>query len=220
MPDMRYIFIFLLFLLFSLNAAAKDYKYLEITGDSKTDIFWKVKSEKYWTTLETKRGRETYTTTNDSHLNCLAWHLVNDKEKTDITAKRQKNLIEVTGIFKSKPIDKTIKIDKDPWYQPMSFSLSNLSKSKNKAIIFWTLNPNDLKPYKMKALNYGKETITMDGKEIKAYKIKIILAGFRSMFWHAFYWYRADDATLIQYKGVDGPPTSPITVISLIEEGF
>jgi len=217
---MRYIFILLISLLFSLNLQANDYKYSERTGNCYTDIFWKIKSEKYWVLLETQRGQETYTTTNDLHLNSLEWHLINRAKKTDIVAKRQKNLIKISGVFKSKPIEKSLKIDKDPWYQPMSFSLSKLSKSKKKAVTFWTLNPNDLKPYKMKALNYGKETISINGKEVKTYKIKIILAGFRSLFWHAFYWYRADDDTLVQYKGVDGPPTSPITVINLTEESF
>lgn len=217
---MKYIFIFLISLFFSLNLEAKEYKYIERTGSCYTDIFWKIKSEKYWTVLETKRAQETYTTTNDSHLNTLEWHLINPSDKTDIVAKRQKNSIRVTGVFKSKPIEKNIKIDKDTWYQPMSFSLSKLPKSKKKTVIFWTLNPNDLKPYKMKALNYGKETININGKDIKTYKIKVILAGFRSIFWHAFYWYRVDDDTLIQYKGVDGPPTNPVTVISLAEESF
>jgi hypothetical protein len=45
----------------------------------------------------------------------------------------------------------------------MSFSLSRFAKSNKKVIYFWTLNPNDLKPYKIKALNYGKETINIDG---------------------------------------------------------
>jgi len=217
---MRYIFIFLISLLFTLNLQANEYKYTERIGNCYTDIFWKIKSEKYWIVLETKRGQETYATTNDSHLNSLEWHFINAANKTDIVAKRQKNLIKISGIFKSKPIEKSLKIDKDPWYQPMSFSLSKLSKSKKKVVTFWTLNPKDLKPYKMKALNYGKETITVNGKEIGTYKIKVILAGFRSMFWHAFYWYRTDDDTLVQYKGVDGPPTSPITVINLVEESF
>jgi hypothetical protein len=102
----------------------------------------------------------------------------------------------------------------------MSFSLSKLAKSKKKTTTFWTLNPTNLAPYKMKALNYGKETIDVNGKEIKTYKIKVILTGFRSLFWHAFYWYRVDDDTLVQYKGVDGPPTSPATLINLVEESL
>lgn len=217
---MKKTFLFSLSLLFALNLHANDYKYIERTGNCQTDILWKVKSEKYWTILDTKRNQENYTTTNDSHLNALEWHLVDTATKTNIVAKRQKNLIKVMGIFRSKPIEKNIKIDKDPWYQPMSFSLSMLPKSKKKVVTFWTINPKDLQPYKMKALNYGKETMTINGKEVKTYKIKVILSGLRSLFWHAFYWYRVDDNTLVQYKGVDGPPTSPVTIINLVEESF
>ncbi len=217
---MKYIFIFLFSLFLSLNLQAEEYKYIERTGNCYTDISWKIKSEKYWTVLEASRAQETYTTTNDVQLNALEWHLVNTADKTDISVKRQKNLITIRGVFKSKPIERSIKTDNDPWYQPMSFSLSKLSKSRKKAVTFWTLNPMNLKPYKMKALNYGKETININGKEIKTYKIKVILTGFRSMFWHAFYWYRADDNALVRYKGVDGPPTSPVTLISLVEETF
>ncbi|MDD4954889.1 MAG: hypothetical protein PHP17_02485 [Candidatus Omnitrophica bacterium] len=215
---MKYIFLLLISLLFSFDLMAASYKFIEKTGNCYTDIFWKVNSEKYWTTLATKRGPEEYITTNDQQLNALEWRLTNTSNKTNITAKRQKNSIKVTGTFRGKPIERNIRIDKNPWYQPMSFSLSKFIKSKKKVITFWTLNPEDLKPYKMKAFNYGKEIITVNDNEIKTYKVKIILTGLRSFFWHAFYWYRTDDGALIQYKGVDGPPTSPITVINLVEE--
>lgn len=207
-------------ILFCLFQAAygKDFRYLETTGKYKAEISWKINPEKYWTILEASHAEETYTTTNDTELNAMEWHLKNKVNKTEVSAKRQKNLIAISGIFRTKPIKRSIKIDDDPWYQPMSFSLSRFAKSNKKVIYFWTLNPNDLKPYKIKALNYGKETINIDGKEIKTYKVKVILTGFKSAFWHAFYWFRQDDTALIQYKGVDGPPTTPVTIIKLIEE--
>ena len=216
---MRYLFIYLLLLFAaSFTADAKSLKYSETTGSRCREIFWDLKTEKYWTIFDYKREEESYTTTNDLNLNALQWQYNNSLQNTNILAKRNKNSIQITGTFKGKPINAEIKIDDDPWYQPMSVSLSNFTKSPKKVITFWTLNPLNLSPYKIKALNYGVETIKAGGKEIRAYKIKVVLTGFRSMFWHAFYWFRETDGTLVLYNGVDGPPNTPTTTINLIEE--
>lgn len=216
---MRYLFIYLL-LLFALSftADAKSLKYSETTGSRCREIFWDLKTEKYWTIFEYRREEESYTTTNDLQLNALQWQYNNSLQNTNILAKRNKNSIQITGTFKGKPINTQVRIDDDPWYQPMSISLSNFTKAPKKVITFWTLNPLNLSPYKIKALNYGVETIKTGGKEIRAYKIKVVLTGFRSMFWHAFYWFRETDGTLVLYNGVDGPPNTPTTTINLIEE--
>ena len=216
---MRYFFTCLfLILTLSFTAEAKNLKYSETIASRCREIFWDLKTEKHWVTLDYKREEENYTTTNDLNLNALQWQYNNTAENTSILAKRNKDSIQITGTFKGKPINTEIRIDDDPWYQPMSLSLSKFTKSPKKVVIFWTLNPLNLSPYKIKALNYGIETIKINGKEIQAYKIKVVLSGFRSMFWHAFYWFRETDGTLVLYNGVDGPPNTPMTTINLIEE--
>jgi len=202
----------------SFSVEAKSLKYSETIAAKCREIFWNSKTEKYWTIFEYKREEETYTTTNDLDLNALEWQYNNSAQNTNILAKRNKNSIQITGTFKGKPINTKVGIDSDPWYQPMSFSLSKFTKAPKKVITFWTLNPLNLSVYKIKALNYGIETIKTGGKEIQAYKIKVVLSGFRSMFWHAFYWFRETDGTLVLYNGVDGPPNTPMTTINLIEE--
>ncbi|MFA5272387.1 MAG: hypothetical protein WC412_08665, partial [Candidatus Omnitrophota bacterium] len=146
---MRYLFIYL-FLMFtlSLTAEAKSLKYSETTAARCREIFWDLKTEKYWTIFDYKREEETYTTTNDLNLNALEWQFNNSSQNTKISVKRNKNSIQVTGTFKGKPINTQIKIDDDPWYQPMSLSLSKFTKSPKKVITFWTLNPLNLAPYK------------------------------------------------------------------------
>ncbi len=217
---MRYLFVYLLlFFTISLCAEAKTLKYIETTGSRCREIFWDIKNEKHWVTFGYKRGEESYITTNDFNLNALEWQYKNSVEKTDILAKRNKNSIQINGTFKGKPLNTKIGIDVDPWYQPMSFSLSKFIKAKKKkVVIFWTLNPLDLTPYKIKALNYGIETVKVNCKEIRAYKVKVVLAGFRSIFWHAFYWFRESDGILVLYNGVDGPPNTPMTTINLVQE--
>lgn len=216
---LKYLLSFLVAILLLLQTThAKELQYLEITGNSSKEISWTITSEKYWDTLKVQQGEETYTTINDKQLKALEWHLTNNADKTDILVKRRKNIITIRGQLRGKQINRTIKIDQNPWYQPMSYSLSEFVKSRKKSITFWTLNPTDLRAYKIKALNYGKENIPIDGLKIETYKVKIILTGFKSLFWHAFYWFRQKDDVLVLYKGIDGPPTTPITVIKLIKE--
>jgi hypothetical protein len=59
----------------------------------------------------------------------------------------------------------------------------------------------------------------LSGRRIQAWKVRIEPAGFFSFVWQAHYWFRQGDLLFIQYKGRNGPPGTPLTVIRLIGPG-
>lgn len=202
------------------RAWAENRKYLQITDQAHTQFNWRIEKQTDTTaalTVTNTRNETAYTSKNNSLLEVTQWHLKNPSAKTELSAERQKNSIVINGTFKGGPFTKTLAIDDDPWFQPMSFSLTVFVGSKADLITFWTLNPDTLNAFKMKAAKVSVETLKINEKEIPAQKVKVSLLGIRSAFWHAYYWFSTKDGTFLKYEGVDGPPGTPLTITTLMD---
>jgi hypothetical protein len=196
---------------------AEELAYREITDSHEVGITWqieRVREATYFTC--TKDNGQTYTSRYDGGLAVVEWHFKDPKTKTDIVAARKNNTIMIKGIFKGEPTDKKIRIDKDPWYQTLSFSLPSLMQSDRSSTTFWALRTDTLSPHKMRATKRGQETILIQGKEVETQNIRVKLAGFKAIFWHSDYWFRSPDGLFLKYRGVEGPPGTPETVMTLV----
>ena len=220
----RYVVIFILIVSFTFTALAKDtssksYNYLEKTGKVLVKINLQVQEQKSLIVSTSTRSTGKSSIYNSDHnLSNSQWQVKNSKENTDFTAKREGNHIVIKGKLNGETIDRKVKIDSDPWYQSLSLSLTTLAKSDKPSCLFWVLRPDSLKPIKMKARKLAGESLKIEGEDVEAEKIKVVLTGFKSMFWHGLYWYRKDNGLFIKYQGAKGPPGTPITTITLIKE--
>jgi len=221
----KYICVLIISLSFILGVAAKvttaeQFDYFEETGADRVKITWRLEKRKNSIVLtSTKSTGRVDIYTNNPSLASLQWESKNPSQNTDILAKRDKNVILISGTLEGETIAKKVKIDRSPWYQSLSFSLTSLAKSDKASNIFWVLRPNDLAAVKMKARKIKTESIKAGGRKVEAERIKVVLPGFRSMFWHGLYWFRKDDGVFIKYQGKKGPPGTPITVTTLTKEG-
>jgi len=214
--------ILLLFIFFTAPAEGfgiETYDYLERIDTLSVKIFWQLEEKKDHIILRSIRAGEIHIYQCDLLGATLQWELKNPGTNTDIVARREKRSILINGTFEGESIDKKVSIDGAPWYQPMSFSLTSFIKSDKSSVEFWSLRPNDLLSYKMKAKKKEIQLIKIHGKEVEVQKVKVSLTGFRSMFWHGYYWFRKVDGLFMKYEGVNGPPGTPKTIIELIREG-
>jgi len=220
----KYIVIFIMIASFVFTAVAKktsskNYDYLEKTGKNSVKINLKIQEQKgSIVSTSTRSVGETDIYTSKTDLSNLQWQMTEPEDNTDFTAKREDDHIVIKGKFKGEEINRKVKIDKEPWYQSLSFSLTTLAKSDQPSHLFWVLRPDTLKPIKMKARKLNSESIKIEGKQVEVEKIKVILTGFKSMFWHGLYWYRKSDGLFVKYEGAKGPPGTPITTITLTKE--
>ncbi len=216
-----YFFIALFSIVYAIAAAESDlveFDYLEKTGNKSVKIVWRLEKQKDAVILSSDRSSgQTNVYKSDSSYANLQWQSKDQSQNTDFTAKREKDHILVSGLLGGEQINKKVRIDKAPWYQSLSFSLTSLAKSDNQSCLFWVLRPDDLEPVKMKARKLTVESIKAGGKSVEAQKIKVVLAGFKSMFWHGLYWYRKDDGIFMRYEGTKGPPGTPVTITTLID---
>ncbi|MDD5195120.1 MAG: hypothetical protein PHQ96_05560 [Candidatus Omnitrophica bacterium] len=216
-PVAAFLCAFLLILPF-IPTYAQNLEYSQTTANTHTTFSWHIEKQGNDTELNVIRenGQIRYVSKNNAHLATTHWFYKNQAANTEFTAERRGNSIFVEGTNNGKSFKSSIDIDSAPWYQPMSFSLANLVCSQSDSVAFWTINPENLKAFKMAANKIKKEIISrIAGQEIPAQKVKVRLAGFRSGFWHAYYWFRIKDGLFIRYEGVDGPPGTPLTEINL-----
>ena len=146
----------------------------------------------------------------------LEWHV--RRKDTAILAKRVGEVIRVTGRWKGKPIDRKHKIDRSPWYQPLSYSLRKQLDEDWTSSTFWMMRPDILEPVELKARADGEEIIAVGGRDIRCRRIMVQGTGMTGRLWHCLYWFRKRDGLFVRYSGLFGVPGLPKTYIELLEE--
>ena len=152
----------------------------------------------------------------DEGYSTLEWFYTNKIKRTNFHAVRENSFIQISGEFEGKQLKKTIEIETAEWYQVPEFAISRMLAARKDFVIFSMFWIDKMSFYVMKAARIGEEKILIDGKEIDTIKVKMSLTGFKSVFWHADYWFRKSDFLIVKYIGVNGLPGTGSSVVELI----
>ncbi|MDO8948341.1 MAG: hypothetical protein Q7U88_14480 [Desulfocapsaceae bacterium] len=144
----------------------------------------------------------------------LAWHF-QQGTLTDIQARREGNLLKLTGILRGERVERTEQLDDRPWYQPLSFSLRGFLSSGEGRRSFWMIRSDNLELVTLQAEKMGIEEVMVLGRKVQAQKVEIRKEGIFASLWHGDYWFRTGDNLFVLYQGVHGPPGTPETVVQL-----
>lgn len=197
---------------------AQKYHYVSTTEDRPHDIV--VTKEK------TPQGKDVLTLeehklysqhTFNPRLGTERWALRDDKSDHNFVAQREGDLIRIEGTFHGEPVNKTVDIDENVWFNKLDHGLSTFAVSNQEELSFWVLKLlSDMDPIKMTAEKEGTERIEVAGESYEAVKIKLTLDHFiLSKLWAAHCWYRTSDGLFLRYQGANGRPGTPETVIEL-----
>ncbi len=72
-------------------------------------------------------------------LSCTDWHYKRDSDRTDILARKEGDIIKLSGTFKGKAQEKTFKIGDGLWYQMMDLAMPAFIASEEKQIVFYSI---------------------------------------------------------------------------------
>ncbi len=123
------------------------------------------------------------------------------KPHRDLTLIRRGNFLEIKGILNGQKIDKKEKLGKQPWLHAFAASLTPFVMSGRKKTRWQSLRPDTMKPYEFEAARQGVVSITVNGKNVQAVKLKINLTGFYSMFWSSHFYFRKSDGIFVKEAG-------------------
>lgn len=198
-------------------ATAQQYHYVSTTADHAHDITV-TKKKKSGTDVLTLEEYKLYSQhVFQPTVGTRQWTLRDDKVDHNFVAKRVNNTIHISGSFHGKPVEKTVKIDEDVWYNKLDHGLSAFAVSDQKELSFWVLKLlSDMDPIKMTAEKEGTERIRVGEQTYDAVKVKLTLNHFiLSKLWSARCWYRASDGLFLRYEGANGRPGTPVTIIEI-----
>lgn len=191
--------------------------FVEHTGGDTVRLLFSVwRDADGWRLLSTGTHGETHDIRLAQDYNTDSWHYVAPGRKIDYVATRDGDTVHVVGVLNGKPVDRTLSIPDFPWYQALEKSLEPfIHNSGSDSVRFWMIEPFGLTAEKMVADKQGEETVTLeDGSTVRAYRVYVTFEGFRSLFWHANYWYRVTDGQFVKFEGARGGPGTPITRVT------
>jgi hypothetical protein len=189
--------------------------YVIKTGTSEHYGRWQLEKDiNYVNTFETYQKRDT--TIIQPEMDTVMWKLESPAERTDISASKEGNAIDLEGKYKGEFIHKTIQIDENPWFQSIAVSLRSIASSCVSKVYFWSIRPENLKAYKLVATKKDDQLVWLGGQQIKASRVEIRPFGLLAPLWKCDCWF-SEDGIFLKYKGAGWPPGSPDTEIEFRE---
>jgi hypothetical protein len=201
---------FTLTLLSSYHAHSQTKEYEYSCDKDKATIYWNESRKGNLIYLKTIQGSEInkYVLTSDYHT--VLWEYSNQDKGTNIKVVLKNGIYKINGMLKSKSYSKTYKSNGVPWFQNIGFNIG-YSIKKKPTFRFECIRPDNLKLYEMQA--DGKEVIARNG--IREQRINVHLTGILSKFFGCDYYVDLSSGQFIQYKGVQGAPGTPETIVTI-----
>jgi hypothetical protein len=191
--------------------------YRETTGSRQGTFTWElVRGETLL--LTTGDELETFRTRLAPDLQTLAWEVQRPQENTGAKAWRNGSSLMIRGELEGQPLERSFDVGDAPWFQSLSASLVRHLPRAGAEREFWILRPDTLEPHRLQVTDVRPETLQVGGEAVDTWRVEIRPTGLLSKFWHGNYWFRQADRRFLRYRGASGPPGSPITEISLIDE--
>ena len=195
----------------------QSYLYQERNGVKVKEFLWNRSSSTQEELVTVNEEGATLVNHCDLSGQTLAWHF---KQGTliDIHARREGNLLKLTGILRGERVERTEPLDDRPWYQTLSFSLRGFLSSGEGRRSFWMIRSDNLELVSIQAEKMGIEEVLVLGWKVQAQKVEIRKEGIFASLWHGDYWFRVGDNLFVRYQGVHGPPGTPETLVQLSGE--
>lgn len=203
---------FTLMLLSSYHVYPQTTEYKYSCGDHKSTIFWTESKGDNFIYLHTIQGSETHKYVMTPNYHTVSWEYSNQDKDTNIKVVLKNGTYKIDGILKSKSYSKTYKSNGVPWFQNIGFNMGYSIKGKS-TFKFECIRPDNLKLYEMQA--DAKEIIVHNG--IHEQRINVHLTGIISKFFGCDYYINLSSDQFTQYRGVQGAPGTPETIITLIK---
>lgn len=93
----------------------------------------------------------------------VSWRLTEPEMNTDFVCQKARNQLHVTVEIDGKSTKKTPEIGNATFFSNPSLGLWSFAQTSANQIDFWVLEPSRLSKHKMRAVNRGDETVTVNG---------------------------------------------------------
>ena len=194
---------------FTCEIQAQQRTFESVCGKEKSVIIWDKKKRNNIIILNTTQNSEVHHYRFSPSLTTLSWQVVNPTKYTDLTITLYNSNYYLNGSFNNQPYSKIVKSKGHPWHQNIAYSAGELLANK-KSFKYECFRPDNLELYIMQA---ERESIPASFNAQDTYEVKVRLTGVLSHFWSCLYYFSTENHQFIGYKGVNGGPGTPETII-------
>ncbi|MEW5908512.1 MAG: hypothetical protein AB1659_01775 [Thermodesulfobacteriota bacterium] len=190
------------------------HRYRQTTGEKAFFYTWE-KENRSPVKIRIVEPNDTFTILCDTAGETMEWVFSNQKSR--VIAKKMGAEIHIAGTFQDRPYEEKVPMNNERWYQALPYALRQMVGSGRDEATFMMIRPDTLAPLRLKAVRLEPEAVTISGKKVFAHKLRLTLNGLLENMWSAYYWFRHSDGVFLQYKGTNGPPGTPETLIQLMD---
>ena len=185
-------------------------EYAYSCGDNEATIVWHKSIENNLIVIRTIQGNETHKYVMTTDYQTISWEYTNQDKNTTLKVVLKNGTYAINGIVNAKSYSKTYHSNGVPWFQNIGFNIGYCMKKKT-TFRFECIRPDNLKLYEMQA--DAKEISIHNG--IRKQRMNVHLTGMLSKFFGCDYYIDLSSGQFIQYKGVQGMPGTPATIITI-----
>lgn len=152
----------------------------------------------------------------DEHGGTVSWSIEENGNEVLFTRNGVRITVNDPNRIDGEP--ELIEIDETPWFADMQEGLQKFAGTGNDEMEFWTVNPESYKAYLMAAKRAKIETISVQGVEERAVRIRVTVSRVPSVFFSMKFWFRESDSVFLKYEGKAGGPGSADVTTELIQK--
>jgi len=150
-----------------------------------------------------------------------SWHYIRFGEHTDVMAKLTPEGVHIKGYLDDDELDEMEEMDDDEyWVQlfPMNPGMESFIFSEETELVFWSIGTESPADMELHSFSAEKEETAYSSEfGCKVVRVNFSPTGWKSFFWDGDYYFRAEDARVVGYRG-DGAPGKPSSKTTLIGE--
>ncbi len=181
--------------------------YLSITGKDTTVYLWDETVSGDSRKITVTKGTQVAEIVSGEDYVTRSTHISDPSDKTDITITLKNGIYVIEGRFHGKNYHDTVNSKGYPWIQNISYSVGAIMKNRT-SYKYECFRPDNLDFEQMQA-EYSGETRF---RTLPVRDIKITPGGLKSLFWSCRY-YLDETGRYVGYRGVNGGPGTPETII-------
>ena len=197
----------------ALIAGAQEQRHFTFTcGKTVKNVDWTMDKSGSQLKYSIKTGNMTEYFVMDKDFNTVEYRVVDATTNTDAKVTREGNIYTFSGKNKGKEIKRTEKSSGLPWYQNVEFNGVKVADDK-KPVKFECIRYTEMDRHTMQVVNKGP----VDVEGYKTIWVRASLTGALAGVWGCDYYFDATTGEFLVYKGIEGGPGTPETVIKPVK---
>lgn len=196
-----------------IGSDAQEQRHFVLTqGENRVNVDWTIDKSGDLLKYTITTGSRTEYFTMKKNFETVEYRVVDKTSNTDARVVRNGDVYTFSGKNKGKAIDRKEKSSGLPWYQNVEFNGYTVADGK-RPVKFECIRYTEMDKHTMQVTNKGEEEV----EGYRTIRVRASLTGALAGIWGCDYYYDVNTGQFVVYKGVEGGPGTPETIIKPVK---